>query len=108
MTQFQLPKLPWGEGDLAPFLSAETIEYHYKGHHQAYVKKTNELVEKMGLQDTTLEKLILNQEGTLYDNAAQAWNHTFYWYGLSPKKPLWMRNRLCIRPSKLNLIRWMV
>jgi Fe-Mn family superoxide dismutase len=81
---FQLPDLPWSFGDLEPFLSKEAVEFHYFGHHKAYIDKVNAATEKLGLQNITLEKLILNYDGTLYNNAAQAWNHTFYWLGLSP------------------------
>lgn len=82
--KFHLPILPWEKNALEPTISAETIEWHYNGHHKAYVDKTNEMVEKMGLDDLTLEKIVLNHDGSLYDNAAQAWNHTFYWLGLHP------------------------
>lgn len=82
--QFQLPALPWEKDALEPHISAETVEWHYNGHHKAYVDKVNELTEKMGLEDLTLEKIILNYDGQLYDQAAQAWNHTFYWLGLHP------------------------
>ena len=85
--KFQLPTLPWEKNALEPHISAETIEWHYNGHHQAYVDKVNQLTEKMGLEDLSLEKIILNYDGALYDNAAQAWNHTFYWMGLEPSAP---------------------
>jgi superoxide dismutase, Fe-Mn family len=81
---FQLPKLPWNKDALEPHISAETIEWHFNGHHKAYVDKTNQLVDKMGLEGLTLEKIILNYDGAIYNNAAQAWNHTFYWQGLKP------------------------
>src|ERR1035437_3530618 len=83
--KFQLPLLPWGKTDLEPFLSAEAVECHYFGHHKAYIDKVNELTKKLGLTDITLEKIILNYEGAIFENAAQAWNHTFYWMGLDPK-----------------------
>ena len=82
--KFQLPVLPWKKHELEPFLSAEALECHYYGHHQGYIDKTNELIEKLGLRNVSLEKIILNYDGNLYDNAAQAWNHTFYWLGLKP------------------------
>jgi Fe-Mn family superoxide dismutase len=83
--KFQLPALPWRVGDLRPFLSPEAIQCHYFGHHKLYVEKLNDLIQKLGISDATLEKLILNYEGALFDNAAQAWNHTFFWYGIAPK-----------------------
>jgi Fe-Mn family superoxide dismutase len=70
---------------MEPFLSAETIDTHYFGHHKGYIDKTNELMGELGLSGVTLEKIILNHEGKLFDNAAQAWNHTFYWLGLKPQ-----------------------
>jgi Fe-Mn family superoxide dismutase len=82
--KFQLPVLPWEKNALEPYISNETIEWHFNGHQKAYVDKTNQLVEKMGLEGLSLEKIILNYDGALYDNAAQAWNHTFYWQGLKP------------------------
>lgn len=82
--KFQLPVLPWKKHELEPFLSAEAIECHYYGHHQAYIDKTNDLTAKLGLDHASLEKIILNYDGALYNNAAQAWNHTFFWMGLKP------------------------
>jgi superoxide dismutase, Fe-Mn family len=85
--KFQLPILPWEKDALEPQISAETIEVHYNGHQKAYVNKVNELTEKLGLENLSLEKIILNYDGALYENAAQAWNHTFYWLGLKPSAP---------------------
>jgi len=85
--KFQLPVLPWEKNALEPHISAETIEIHYNGHQKAYVDKVNLLTEKLGLENLTLEKIILNYDGALYDNAAQAWNHTFYWLGLKKNSP---------------------
>src|SRR5665213_656267 len=85
--KFQLPVLPWEEDALEPHISAETIELHYNGHQKAYVDKVNELSEKLDLEDLSLEKIILNHDGAIYENAAQAWNHTFYWLGLMPSAP---------------------
>jgi Fe-Mn family superoxide dismutase len=82
---YQLPKLPWTPADLKPFLSTDQVETHYSGHHKAYVDKVNKAIVDQKLGNPTLESLILNQEGGLFNNAAQAWNHTFYWYGLAPK-----------------------
>lgn len=83
--KFRLPRLPWEEDALEPFLSKEAVEAHYFGHHKTYVEKVNTFVDKLGLEGVSLEKLILNYDGAVYDNAAQAWNHTFFWLGLKPK-----------------------
>jgi Fe-Mn family superoxide dismutase len=83
--RFRLPVLPWGSAELQPFLSSEAVECHYFGHHKGYIDKVNELEKKLGLKDVSLEKLILNYDGVIFDNAAQAWNHTFFWLGLAPK-----------------------
>eukprot|EP00667_Euglena_gracilis_P011253 EG_transcript_11490 len=85
--EFQLPALPWERGALAPFISAETIDYHYGKHHQAYVTKLNELLglpENVQFRGKTLEELVLATTGPMFNQAAQIWNHTFYWNGLRP------------------------
>ena len=79
---FTLPDLPFGKDDLAPVISAETLDYHYGKHHQAYVNKLNELVAGTDFADQDLEDIIRNSEGGIFNNAAQIWNHTFYWNGL--------------------------
>lgn len=81
---FHLPALSYGPDSLAPYLSEETLRYHYGKHHQAYVDKTNQLIETSDLRDGTLEEIVRGSNGTLFNNAAQAWNHTFYWECLSP------------------------
>ena len=79
---FELPPLPYGMGELAPHISKETLEYHYGKHHQAYVTNLNKLVAG---QSKTLEEHILTAgTGPVFNNAAQIWNHTFYWHSLSP------------------------
>jgi len=70
---------------LEPHISKETIEYHYGKHHRAYVVKLNELIDGTDLARKTLEKIIFTAEGPIFNNAAQVWNHTFYWQCLSPK-----------------------
>lgn len=81
----ELPKLPYAENALEPHISKETIEYHYGKHHKAYVTKLNELLEGSPLKGEKLEEIILNaQPGPMFNNAAQVWNHTFYWHCLSP------------------------
>ncbi len=79
---FTLPELPFAQEALEPFISAETLEYHYGKHHQAYVTNLNKLVEGTPDADKPLEDIILSAEGGLFNNAAQVWNHTFYWGGL--------------------------
>lgn len=83
--KFKLPNLPYPADALEPFMSEDQLRTHYTKHHQAYIDKVNKAVEEMDLKNVTLEKLILNHDGDLFNNAAQAWNHTFFWYGLSPK-----------------------
>ncbi|MBX3023032.1 MAG: superoxide dismutase [Bdellovibrionales bacterium] len=85
--KFRLPHLPFGHAELEPFLSSEQVDTHYFGHHKNYVEKVNQLVIEQGLPDATLEYIINNQDGKLFDNGAQAWNHTFYWMGLTPLTP---------------------
>jgi len=82
--KFRLPALPFDEDALEPFLSREAIQAHYYGHHKAYIDKVNGFIDKLGLEGVSLEKLVLNYDGAVYDNAAQAWNHTFFWLGLAP------------------------
>lgn len=81
----ELPKLPFKKHDLEPFLSAETLEYHHGKHHRGYVEKLNELVEGTEFSHYTLEELIRKAPtGDLFNQAAQVWNHNFYWNSLAP------------------------
>ena len=80
----QLPKLPYDPGALAPQISPETMEYHYGKHHKAYVDKLNELIPGTKYETMTLEQIVLSADGPVFNNAAQAWNHTFYFLALSP------------------------
>ncbi|MCP4324675.1 MAG: superoxide dismutase [Fe] [Alteromonadales bacterium] len=80
---FQLPALPYAQDALEPHISAETISYHYGKHHNTYVVKLNALVEGTDLANRSLEELIKTSEGVIFNNAAQVWNHTFYWNCLS-------------------------
>jgi Fe-Mn family superoxide dismutase len=82
---FELEKLPYPKNALEPHVSQETFEYHYEKHHRGYVNKLNGLVEGTALKDKTLEELILTQKGTLFNMAAQVWNHAFYWKSMSPE-----------------------
>jgi superoxide dismutase, Fe-Mn family len=86
---FPLPPLPWDEGALAPVISARTIGLHYGKHHATYVKKLNELVAGTRFADLPLEHVIAASVGgeethKIFNNAAQAWNHTFFWSCLRP------------------------
>jgi Fe-Mn family superoxide dismutase len=81
---FTLPDLPYAKGALAPFLSEETIEYHYGKHHNAYVTNLNGLVEGTDFAGKSLEDIILAADGGIFNNAAQVWNHTFYWKCMKP------------------------
>ena len=81
---FELPALPYDKSALEPHISAETLEYHYGKHHQAYVTNLNNLVKDTEHDGLSLEELILSTSGPIFNNAAQVWNHTFYWNCLSP------------------------
>jgi Fe-Mn family superoxide dismutase len=80
----QLPELPYAQDALEPHISAETLEYHYGKHHQTYVTNLNKLIEGTEFAAASLEDIIKKAEGGIFNNAAQVWNHTFYWNGLSP------------------------
>ncbi|APE05828.1 MULTISPECIES: superoxide dismutase [Fe] [Alteromonas] len=81
---FELPALPYEQNALEPHISAETLEYHYGKHHATYVTKLNGLVEGTDMESKSLEEIIKASEGGVFNNAAQVWNHTFYWNCLSP------------------------
>ncbi len=81
----ELPKLPYAMNALAPTLSQETLEYHYGKHHQAYVNNLNNLIKNTEFADLSLEETIKKATGGIFNNAAQVWNHSFYWHCLSPR-----------------------
>ena len=81
---FELPALPYAQDALAPTISAETMEYHYGKHHQTYVDNLNKAVAGTADENASLEEIIMKAEGPLFNNAAQVWNHTFFWNCLSP------------------------
>lgn len=81
---FTLPQLPYAMDALAPHISKETLEYHYGKHHQAYVNNLNKLIPGTEFASMSLEEIIKKATGGIFNNAAQVWNHTFYWYCLSP------------------------
>jgi len=83
---FDLPPLPYAEDALAPVISAETLALHHGKHHRKYVDTMNQLLERQPLQGAkTLEDVVRASSGKLFNNAAQAWNHDFYWKSLSPR-----------------------
>jgi len=79
-----LPPLPFAKDALEPVISAETIDFHYGKHHQAYVTNLNNLVPGTKFENASLEDIVMQADGGIFNNAAQVWNHTFYWNGLSP------------------------
>ena len=86
---FTLPELPYGKNDLAPHISANTLEFHHGKHHQAYVTNLNKLLEGHALAGQPLDEVIKKTTGDakqagIFNNAAQVWNHTFYWHSMKP------------------------
>jgi Fe-Mn family superoxide dismutase len=89
---FTLPKLPYAEDALAPVISAKTISFHYGKHHATYVKTLNELITGTPYEELSLEQIVVRAAGDkdaaakkIFNNAAQAWNHDFYWHSMTPK-----------------------
>src|SRR5437868_3463608 len=82
---FKLPELPYELDALAPHISAETLKYHHGKHHRAYVDNLNKLIMNTEFERMPLEDIIKKSSGGIFNNAAQNWNHTFYWHCLSPK-----------------------
>lgn len=80
----QLPSLPYSMDALAPYISRETLEYHYGKHHQSYVDNLNKQIVGTAFENMSLEDIVKNASGGIFNNAAQTWNHTFYWNGLKP------------------------
>ncbi len=81
---FELPPLPYADDALAPHISPETIAYHHGKHHRAYVDNLNKLTAGTEWGNQSLENIVKGSDGALFNNAAQVWNHTFYWSSLSP------------------------
>lgn len=79
-----LPPLPYEMDALAPYMSKETLEYHYGKHHKAYVDNLNKLVTGTEFENKRLDEIVLSAKGPIFNNAAQVWNHTFFWNGLKP------------------------
>lgn len=80
----ELPPLPYPKSALAPLISEETLEYHYGKHHQTYVTNLNNLIPGTEFENLSLEEIVRKSSGAIFNNAAQVWNHTFYWNSLSP------------------------
>lgn len=85
MARFTLPELPYALDALAPAISRETLEFHWGKHHQTYVNNLNNLVEGTDWAEKSLEDIILGAEGGLFNNAAQVYNHTFFWSSMTPQ-----------------------
>jgi len=83
--EHKLPELPYAKDALAPNISAETLEYHYGKHHKTYVDNLNKLIPGTEFENMNLEEIVKKASGGIFNNAAQIWNHTFYWNCLSPK-----------------------
>jgi Fe-Mn family superoxide dismutase len=81
----QLPELPYAKNALEPHMSRETLDYHHGKHHATYVEKLNGLIEGSEFADMPLQELVVKASGGIFNNAAQAWNHAFFWHCLSPK-----------------------
>ena len=84
VTIYEQPKLPYAPDALEPYISEETISYHWGKHEKTYIDNLNKLVENTEWEDTPLEDIIRKAEGPLFNNASQAWNHIFYFFSFSP------------------------
>ena len=82
--EHKLPPLPYAMDALAPHISKETLEFHYGKHHQTYVTNLNNLIKGTEFENATLEEIVKKSSGGIFNNAAQVWNHTFYWNGMGP------------------------
>lgn len=89
MSHITLPDLPYAKDALAPHISSETLDYHHGKHHQAYVNKLNSMLPDSGLEDKELTEIITataqdSEKQVMFNQAAQVWNHTFYWHSMTP------------------------
>lgn len=82
---FELPQLPYEKDALEPIFSKETFEYHYDKHHKGYVDNLNNLIQGSKYEDMQLEQIVQNAQGTVFNNAAQHWNHDFFWKCMTPE-----------------------
>ena len=83
--QHELPSLPYALDALEPHMSRETLEFHHGKHHKTYVDKLNELIKGSPFEKATLEEIVRRSDGAIFNNAAQHWNHTFFWNCMAPK-----------------------
>lgn len=83
---FRLPELPYQQSAFAPWLSPESFEFHYGKHHKAYIDKMNDAIKGTPKSEQTLEQIVQEAQGGLFNNSAQAWNHTFFWHCITPQK----------------------
>ena len=81
----ELPPLPYPKEALEPHISRETLDFHHGKHHKAYVDKLNELIERTEFENASLDDIVRRSDGKIFNNAAQTWNHTFFWSCMSPK-----------------------
>ena len=84
--EHKLPELPYAMDALAPHISKETLEFHYGKHHNTYVANLNKLIPGTEFENASLEDIVKKSSGGIFNNAAQIWNHTFYWHSLTPEK----------------------
>jgi len=84
--KFSLPELPYAQNALEPIISEKTISFHYGKHHQTYVTNLNGLVEGTEFENSDLDAIVKKADGPIFNNAAQIWNHNFYFLSLTPKK----------------------
>ena len=82
--EHKLPPLPYAHDALAPHISKETLEFHHDKHHQTYVTNLNNLIKGTEFENATLEEIVKKSSGGIFNNAAQVWNHTFYWESMKP------------------------
>jgi Fe-Mn family superoxide dismutase len=82
--EHKLPELPYAKNALEPHISAETLEYHHGKHHQTYVTNLNNLIKDTEFENSTLEEIVMKSSGGIFNNAAQVWNHSFYWNCMKP------------------------
>jgi len=81
---FELPRLPYSADALEPFISKETIEFHHGKHHATYVNNLNKLLPGSPFERSSLENIVMQADGAIFNNGAQVWNHSFYWQCLAP------------------------
>lgn len=96
----ELPNLPYKRDALEPHISKNTIDYHYGKHHAAYVDNLNNLIEGSPYVTMSLEDIVKNSDGPVFNNAAQTWNHTFYWHCMTPEKNMMPQSVLLKRIEK--------